>query len=426
LKEGNEKKMFDKIRDLENKIEERDNKMGLLGKGIENLNRELLVREDPIHNSREVIAYLDKFAKYQNEFYVKEMKRQSEQLKAATEESLVFKEELEVYKKLKRDYDDQYTRQKNQIQALNEVITLKDEELKLQPDEVKKVGAAMDSWQKERDVMHGLRKMNRELTNQLAHYKYLCRRLRAGDQSVDIDENKAKKEASMKPVATYVNPRYKQMIAVDFDDRDRVNPNEFLELSQTWRLTNDSLVKTSILKQLQDSTELFESAMEQAMVFQTIVKDSLQSPTEELTYLGLILLTYAVSDPRYGLENFSKLNPIEVILTGFEVEKLKRSKFSVKELQIACLFLLGLYYDFDYNWEDVHSDLFLECNGIGYLKVVMAKGKEVGQLDAIKTIGLIFRSGHLTSELCAVGAVNFLLKNLHGSDPKSKLVAMGA
>lgn len=113
-------------------------------------------------------------------------------------------------------------------------------------------------------------------------------------------------------------------------------------------------------------------------------------------------------------------------MTGFEVEKLKRSKFSVKELQIACLFLLGLYYDFDYKWEDVHSDLFLECNGIGYLKVVMAKGKEVGQLDAIKTVGLIFRSGHLTSELCAVGAVNFLLKNLHGSDPKSKLVAMEA
>jgi len=38
--------------------------MQLLGQGIESLNQELRLREDPSQNAIEVVTYLEKFAKY--------------------------------------------------------------------------------------------------------------------------------------------------------------------------------------------------------------------------------------------------------------------------------------------------------------------------------------------------------------------------
>lgn len=426
LKDANEKKLLERVKKLEQQISERDQQQGLLGKGIETLNKELLIREDPIHNSREVVAYLDKFAKYQNEFYVKEMKRTSEELKDANEEALIFKEELEVYKKLKRDYDDQYTKQDNHIKALNELCTLKSEELKLKPEETRNIGEALDNWQKEKETMNGLRKLNRELANQLAHYKYLVRRIKAGDNNVEINEKSIEKASEDNGPTTLQNPRYLQMVSIKINEEDRINPSEFMELIRAWKSSNENQLKISIFKQIRDSTELFESAMNHSNLFQAMVREALKSINDELNYLALVILTYAVSDKRFGLEKYSKLNPMDLILNSFKATKLKKSNMSMKELLIACLFQLGLYYDLDFEWLDVHSDMFLECQCLSYIKAVITKSREVGQIDALKVIALIFKSGQLLNELSSVGAVTFLLKNLHGNDHKSKMIAIEA
>lgn len=63
VKDDNEKKLLNKIRLLEKKLDEREQQMGLLGNGIESLNRELKMKDDPSQNAIEVVAYLEKFAK---------------------------------------------------------------------------------------------------------------------------------------------------------------------------------------------------------------------------------------------------------------------------------------------------------------------------------------------------------------------------
>lgn len=63
VKDSNEKKLLNKIRLLEKKLEEREQQMGILGNGIESLNRELKMKDDPSKNAIEVVAYLEKFAK---------------------------------------------------------------------------------------------------------------------------------------------------------------------------------------------------------------------------------------------------------------------------------------------------------------------------------------------------------------------------
>ena len=425
-KDADYKKYSQRITGLEGKLTERNEQVDLLGKGVETLNKELMIREDPIHNSREVVNYLDKFAKYQNEFFVKEMKRTSDELKNSNEETLCFKEEQEAYKKIKRDYDDQYARQDYQIKAQNEQVALKQEELRLKPDESRSIGQALDSWQREKETMNGLRKLNRELSNQLSHYKYLVRRIKAGDNNVHIDEKGIEGSSRDDAPGVMQNPRYLQMVSIKINEEDRINPSEFMELIRAWKSSTENQLRISIFKQIRDSTELFESAMNHAHLFQAMVREALKSENDELNYLALVLLTYAVSDKRFGLEKYAKLNPIDLILNSFRTNKQKKSNMSMKELLIACLYQLGLYYDLDWEWQDVHSDMFLECQCLTYMKVVIGKSREVGQIDALKVIALIFKSGLLLNELSSVGAVTFLLKNQHGNDNKSKMISIEA
>jgi len=78
-KDENEKKLLDKIVQLESKIQDREENLKILGSGVEQLRKELSIKDDPSYNSVQLIRYLEKFSKYQNEFVTQEVARFQEE-----------------------------------------------------------------------------------------------------------------------------------------------------------------------------------------------------------------------------------------------------------------------------------------------------------------------------------------------------------
>lgn len=78
-KDENEKKLLDKIVQLESKIQDREENLKILGSGVEQLRKELSIKDDPSYNAVQLIRYLEKFSKYQNEFVTQEVARFQEE-----------------------------------------------------------------------------------------------------------------------------------------------------------------------------------------------------------------------------------------------------------------------------------------------------------------------------------------------------------
>ena len=63
IRNKSQKNEKDRIKRLEDQLKERESELGVLGNGIEFLNRQLRIRDDPNHHAVQVIEYLEQFAK---------------------------------------------------------------------------------------------------------------------------------------------------------------------------------------------------------------------------------------------------------------------------------------------------------------------------------------------------------------------------
>lgn len=165
LKDSNEKKLLGKIRTLEQKLDEREQQMQLLGQGIESLNQELRLREDPSQNAIEVVTYLEKFAKYQNDFMMREIKNfqddfhkyQNEAYERLRESERVREQNVELTKKLDSHSDE--------LQILKELMKMKEEEMDLFDKERKNYLVALENIRKDGYNMGSLKKENDNLVS---------------------------------------------------------------------------------------------------------------------------------------------------------------------------------------------------------------------------------------------------------------------
>jgi hypothetical protein len=144
--------------------------MQLLGQGIESLNQELKLREDPSQNAIEVVTYLEKFAKYQNDFMMREIKNfqddflkyQNEAYERLRESERVREQNVELTKKLDSHSDE--------LQMLKEILKMKEEEMNLFDKERKNYLVALENIRKDGYNMGSLKKEN----DNLVIFRFAC------------------------------------------------------------------------------------------------------------------------------------------------------------------------------------------------------------------------------------------------------------
>ena len=176
-KDDNEKKLFQKIIQLEKKLNEREEQMKILGNGIESLKKELQLREDPSHTSVQVVKYLEKFAKYQNEFMHSEMKSMQDDYSKLKTETTKNEEGANQIKGRQLDLLSKYEFVNNELELKKEILNIKEEELDAIKQENNNLMIAMELLRKEKIQISNIRKSNNEMKNQIVHYRGLVRRL---------------------------------------------------------------------------------------------------------------------------------------------------------------------------------------------------------------------------------------------------------
>ena len=184
-REDYEKTLLAKIISLERKLEERDEQMKVLGSGIESLKKDLQMKEDPAHNSVQLMKYLEKFSKYQNEFMQQEVKRFQDDF-VRFKKDLSSKEiEHQASKSREIDMNSKFLELQSDLQLKKEVLDIKEEEIIGLKQENNNLTTAMEMLRKEKLQINNLKKMNNEMVvlydqkNQLIHYKALVRRMNA-------------------------------------------------------------------------------------------------------------------------------------------------------------------------------------------------------------------------------------------------------
>ena len=176
-KEDNEKNLFAKIFGLEKKLNEREEQMRILGSGIESLKKELHIREDPSHSSVEVVRYLEKFAKYQNQFLQHEVTRFQEDFTKLKLDVRRREEDANALKNKNVGLGHEFQKLKNELELKSELLAIKEEEIKNLKQENNNLVVAMELLRREKVQVNNIKKANNELSNQLIHYKALVRRL---------------------------------------------------------------------------------------------------------------------------------------------------------------------------------------------------------------------------------------------------------
>lgn len=164
-REDYEKTLLSKIISLEKKLEERDEQMKVLGSGIESLKKDLQMKEDPAHNSVQLMKYLEKFSKYQNEFMQQEVKRFQDDF-VKFKKDLSNKEiEHQTSKTREIDMNAKFLELQSDIQLKKEVLEIKEEEIIGLKQENNNLLTAMEMLRKEKLQINNLKKMNNEMVD---------------------------------------------------------------------------------------------------------------------------------------------------------------------------------------------------------------------------------------------------------------------
>lgn len=166
-REDYEKTLLSKIISLEKKLEERDQQMKVLGSGIESLKKDLQMKEDPSHNSVQLMKYLEKFSKYQNEFMQQE-------IKSFQDDFVRFKKELsnkeiehQASKTREIDLNSKFMELQSDVQLRKEVLEIKEEEIVGLKQENNNLVTAIEMLRKEKLQINNLKKMNNEIVGKL-------------------------------------------------------------------------------------------------------------------------------------------------------------------------------------------------------------------------------------------------------------------
>ena len=164
-REENEKKLLTKIISLEKKLEEREEEMRILGNGIESLRKDLQIRDDPSHNSVQLLKYLERFAKYQNDFLKQEVSRFQGDF---TKLKLDVKEKESEYQACRNSNAEQKAiieKLTNDLDLHKELLAIKSEEVISSKQENNNLVIAMELLRKEKVQISNLKKANNEMVN---------------------------------------------------------------------------------------------------------------------------------------------------------------------------------------------------------------------------------------------------------------------
>lgn len=163
IKEENEKKLFGEIIKLEKKISEREKQIEVYGIGIETLKKELQLREDPSHSAGQIVKYLEKYAKFQNEFMSNEVKRFQDDFNQLKTDVNTRETEIEQNRKKQIDLWSKFESINNEYDMQKELLQLKTEEITALKQENNALVVAMELLRKEKTQVANIRKANSEL-----------------------------------------------------------------------------------------------------------------------------------------------------------------------------------------------------------------------------------------------------------------------
>ena len=162
-REDYEKTLLAKIISLEKKLEERDEQMKVLGGGIESLKKDLQMKEDPAHNSVQLMKYLEKFSKYQNEFMQQEVKRFQEDFSKLKKDLSSKEMEHQAIKTKEIGLESKFSDLQNDTQLKKEIMDIKELEIIGLKQENNNLITAMEMLRKEKLQINNLKKMNNEM-----------------------------------------------------------------------------------------------------------------------------------------------------------------------------------------------------------------------------------------------------------------------
>ena len=163
IKEENEKKLFAEIIKLEKKISEREKQIEVYGSGIETLKKELQLREDPSHSAAQVVKYLEKYSKFQNEFMSNEVKRFQDDIVQLKNDIKKRDEENEKVRKRQHDARLNYDSIIGELEMQRELTQMKNEEIVSLKQENNLLMTAMELLRKDKAQISNIRKANNEL-----------------------------------------------------------------------------------------------------------------------------------------------------------------------------------------------------------------------------------------------------------------------
>lgn len=159
----NEKKLLEKIIKLEQKLNQREIDLEYLGKGIEAMNNELQLRQDPSTTAIELVNYLETFSK-QNEAFLdkrlREFKSEFEQLRRASESRTLDAKQSKEQERIKSIELEQIKVKRTEMK---ELVDLKNEESKFHDEERQNFNLMMEHMRYDNGKVQLLRKSNSEM-----------------------------------------------------------------------------------------------------------------------------------------------------------------------------------------------------------------------------------------------------------------------
>lgn len=163
IKEENESKLLGEILKLQKQITEGKVQLQVYGSGIETLTKELQLREDPSHSATQVVKYLEKYAKFQNEFMSNEVKRFQEDFSQLKEDVKKRENEAEHTRKKQVDMMARYEGLRSEFEMMSEISKLRAEEVLALKQENNALVISLELLRKDKTQLSNLKKANSEL-----------------------------------------------------------------------------------------------------------------------------------------------------------------------------------------------------------------------------------------------------------------------
>ena len=135
----------------------------MLGDGIESLKRELQLREDPSHSSVQIVQYLEKFAKYQQEFVTTELKRFQDETTTHKNEGKKREEETQMARSKQLVLSKDYETLQTEFDLKRELLLIREEEIEGLKSENNSLIVAMELLRREKTQISNIRKANNEM-----------------------------------------------------------------------------------------------------------------------------------------------------------------------------------------------------------------------------------------------------------------------